>query len=182
MIVGADSTFLLYFFAPPGTVGTPKDANDRPISFAKERVESLIDDLQKSQAKVIVATPALSEIMVRVGVVAGQRYAAEIRKSKVFRLVSFDEKAAIEVAIMAGHLTKGAGDADLMVGTKAKVKYDRQIVAIAHTEGATVFYTDDENQAKLATRLGMVVKGLGDCLVPTEAAQGRMFEGEDGKP
>lgn len=171
MIVGADATFLLYFFAPAGTVGVPTDAHGAPISFAKERVEGLIEELGKSGARVIVATPALAEIMVRTGVVAGQAYIKLMRASKVFTIVPFDEKSAIEVALMAGHAVQGAGDRDLLVGTKAKVKYDRQIVAIAHTEGAKTFYTDDENQGKLAKRLGMVVKGLGDCLVPTTAAQ-----------
>lgn len=175
MIVGADSTFLLYFFAPAGTVLTPLDENGGQISFAKERVQGLIAELEKASAKVIVGTPALSEIMVRTGVVAGQSYVKIMRASKAFRIVPFDEKAAIEVAIMAGHSTAGAAEDDLMVGTKAKVKYDRQIVAIAHTEGASTFFTDDGNQGKLAQRLGMKVRGLTDCLVPTEVAQADLW-------
>ncbi len=71
---------------------------------------------------------------------------------------------------MAGQLEKGEagppGD-----GTKAKVKYDRQIVAVAHTEGATMFYTDDHRQANLAERCGMTVRSLADCPIPATAAQ-----------
>lgn len=171
MIVGIDSTFLLYFFAPSGTVLTPLDENDAQIPFAKERVQGLIAELEKASSKVIVGTPALSEVMVRTGVVAGQGYLKIMRTSKAFRVVPFDEKAAIEVAIMAGHMLAGADEADLLVGTKAKIKYDRQIVAIAHTEGATTFFTDDGNQRRLAQRLGMIVRGISDCLVPTVAAQ-----------
>lgn len=171
MIIGVDTSFLLYFFAPPGMVGTPLDDNGVPVTFAKERVTGLLDELEKVGAKIVVGTPALSELMIRSGVEAAQAWATIMRKSAVFKIVPFDEKSAVEVAIMAGHAVKGEssnGDGD---GTYAKLKYDRQIVAIAHTEGATVFYSDDRRQRNLATRLGMAVRGLADCIVPAAASQ-----------
>jgi hypothetical protein len=184
LIVGADATFLLYFFAPVDSVGVPKDSNDQPVTMAKERVRGLIDDLEKQQARIIVPTPALSEIMVQAGVQAGQNWLAIMNKSKVFKVVPFDAKSAIEVAIMAGHTVKGEAAKEATRETYAKLKYDRQIVAIAHTEAATVFYTDDRRQQNLAKRLGMTVRGLADLPIPTEWAQPSLFEpqhGEDDK-
>ena len=182
MIVGADATFLLYFFAPVGSVGVPLDANDQPVTMAKERVQGLIDDLEKQGARVIVATPALSEIMVRAGVQAGQNWLAIMNRSKVFQVVPFDPKSAIEVAVMAGHSLRGEGGKEATDGTHAKLKYDRQIVAIARTEGATTFYTDDRGQRNLAQRLGMTVRGLADLPIPTAAAQTHMqFEAPNGE-
>lgn len=181
MIAGADATFLLYLFAPVGSVGVPLDSNGQPVTMAKERVQGLVDELEKIGAIVIVPTPALSEIMVRSGVQAGQAWLATMNKSKAFKVVPFDAKAAIEVALMAGHAVKGESGAMSNEGTHAKLKYDRQIVAIAHTEGATAFYTDDRNQANLARRLGMTVKGLIDCPIPTSAAQRPLtLEGGEG--
>lgn len=59
MIIGADATFLLYFFAPPGQVGVPIDPNtSQPVIMAKERVQGLIAELEKQGATIIVATPA----------------------------------------------------------------------------------------------------------------------------
>lgn len=171
MIVGLDATFLLYFFAKPEDVGVPKGEDGEPIPFAKERVGGLIADLEKGGSTIVVSTPALSEIMVRSGVQAGQSWAAIMRASKIFTLVPFDEKSAIEVALMAGHSVRGERAPDPDAGTHAKLKYDRQIVAVAKTEGATAFYTDDKSQRNLATRLGMSVKGLADCIVPTQVAQ-----------
>lgn len=171
MIAGVDATFLLYLFAPTGQVGVPLDSNDQPITMAKERVQGLVDELEKIGATIIVATPALSEIMIRSGVQAGQTWLGMMNKSKAFKVVAFDAKSAIEVALMSGHAVKGENGHVASDGTHAKLKYDRQIVAIAHTEGATTFYTDDRNQTNLAKRFGMTVKGLADCPIPTTAAQ-----------
>lgn len=171
MIAGVDATFLLHFFLPPGKVGVPLDSAGHPVSMAKERVAGLIAELEKQGSTIIVGTPALSEIMVRAGVQAGQTWLAMMNQSKTFKVVPFDPKAAMEVAIMAGHLAKGEGGKTANQETYAKLKYDRQIVAIAKTEGATTFYTDDDRQANLAKRLGMTVRGLADIPVPTLAAK-----------
>ena len=175
MIVGVDTSFLLHLFAPQGTVGVPLDANGQLVTMAKERVTGLVEDLEKLGATIIVSTPAMSELMIRSGVQAGQAWLSIMSKSRVFKVVPFDVKSAIEVAMMAGHAVEGEDGKDPDQGTYAKLKYDRQIVAVAHTEGSTVFYTDDRRQANMAMRLGMTVKGLADCIVPTTLAQTKMF-------
>jgi len=109
--------------------------------------------------------------MVRAGVEAGQSYINIMRMAKVFRIAAFDVKAAVETAIMAGETTKCPSIRAAADGTYAKIKYDRQIVAIAVSEGATTLYTDDKNQQAFARRHGIKVIGIGDCLVPDLAAQ-----------
>jgi len=42
----------------------------------------------------------------------------------------------------------------------AKVKFDRQIVAIAKVTGASIIYSDDEDVAKLAQPVGIEVIAL----------------------
>jgi predicted nucleic acid-binding protein len=174
LIVGLDATFLLYLFAPAGSVGVPLDSNDQEIPHAKERIEALVEEFERTGATIIVGTPALSEIMVRAGVQAGQKWIGIMNRSRAFKIVPFDEKSAIEVAVMAGQEAKAATNL-----TRAKLKYDRQIVAIARTEGASVFYTDDENQMHLARRLNMTAKGLADCPLPP-VAQGKLEFPESG--
>jgi hypothetical protein len=182
LIAGVDATFLLYFFAPPGSVGVPLDSSGQPVTMAKERVSGLVTELEKQGATVIVATPALSEMMVRSGVQAGQTWLALMNQSKAFKVVPFDAKAAIEVAIMAGHTAKGEGAKIATQETYAKLKYDRQIVAISKTEGASTFFTDDERQGNLARRLGMTVRGLADVPIPALAAKLDLpFEKSDGE-
>jgi hypothetical protein len=119
----------------------------------------------------VVPTPALSEIMVRAGVEAGQRYINIMRNAKVFWIAPFDEKAAVETAIMAGEATKCPSIRAVTDGTYAKIKYDRQIVGIAVSEGAATLYTDDRNQQAFARRHGIKALGIAECLVPDSAAQ-----------
>jgi len=177
LTVAFDATFLLYLFRDPGTVATPKDAAGQPIQYARERVEGLIAELQKTGTKIVVATPALSEIMVRVGVSVAQQYVSVMSKLAVFKIAPFDTRAAIETALMHGHAIGGEDGRTATAGTHAKLKYDRQIVAIAKTEGVQVLYTDDEDQRRFAERHGMTVRGLADLPVPTSSGQIDLFAG-----
>ena len=86
----------------------------------------------------------------------------------------------VEVALMPGNSTKGRGLHHPEIETYAKLKYDRQIVAIVRAEGATTLYTDDGGQRRIAQQVGLVVKGLADCLPPTKAAQRTLELGPDG--
>jgi hypothetical protein len=63
--------------------------------------------------------------------------------------------------------------------TRAKAKFDDQIVAIAAVESATTIYSDDEDIAKLAEGRFAVIKIAAIGLSP-ESAQGRLpFENDD---
>ena len=54
-------------------------------------------------------------------------------------------------AISAGDLRAGTNT------TRAKLKFDRQIIAIAKTQSQTTIYSDDEDIAKLAEALDVDV-------------------------
>jgi hypothetical protein len=56
----------------------------------------------------------------------------------------------------------------------AKVKFDRQIVAIARVAQASAIYTDDKNLAATAKRLNIPCFGLPDLPLPPETAQGTL--------
>jgi hypothetical protein len=90
----------------------------------------------------------------------------EIRKQSVFRLAPFDQRSAIECAVAidrdltAGDKRAGAG------GTWAKVKFDRQIVAIAKANGVQKIYSEDGDVKKLAKREGIEVLGVADLELP----------------
>lgn len=58
--------------------------------------------------------------------------------------------------------------------TWAKLKYDRQIIAIALVAGATVIYSDDKGLRTIAMRHGIKVIGLADLDLPAEDAQGNL--------
>lgn len=166
-----DATFLLYLFAPAGTVSVPLDDGGGPVKHVPERVQLLFEDIEKSGTTIIIPTPALSEIYVRAGVEAGQEWVRIMKKAKIFKISAFDEIAAAEAAIMVGSAKKCPSIIPQTDGTWAKIKYDKQIVAIAVSQGAKTLYTDDRNQGNFARRHGLQVINVGDCPLPPSVAQ-----------
>ena len=104
----------------------------------------------------VIPTPTLSEVLVHADQATG-RYLEILHSSSSFRVVPFDERAAIELAsITRDALTKG----QLRAGsdaTRATLKFDRQILAIARVEGETTVYSDDRHMGALGAQIGISV-------------------------
>lgn len=144
---------------------------NEPIDRFRERIDHLIQRLDKDKEKIIIPTPALSEILVRTDL-AGPEYLDKINSSSVFRPAPFDERGAVEVAAMTRKALDGEnGKRNGLDGTYAKIKYDRQIVAIAKVEGAKTIYSDDRNIYKFAGRNGITVVRIADLPLPPEEPQ-----------
>jgi len=169
-MVVIDATILLLFFQPDA--GVPVDDSGRPIDHPKDRIQPLISDLEKTATKIIIPSPVLSEILVRAGADESQQIVEEINKIATFRIEPFDTRAAIELATMTRSelrgVTKKKRDTSL---TYAKLKFDRQIVAIAKVTQATAVYSDDRDLRAVARKAGISVFGLGDLHLPPETAQ-----------
>lgn len=162
-----DASILLFVFDPNTPASIPK---------ARERVEFLIDRLSEAGEKIIIPTPALSECLVYAGP-AGSDYLTLINKRACFRVASFDQKAAIEAAIRTfqarqrGQRKGGNPDAP-----KAKIKFDRQIAAIAAAEGASAIYSDDGDVINYAKEAGMQGYRLADLDLPPEDPQASLLD------
>ncbi|MEQ1577082.1 MAG: PIN domain-containing protein [Hyphomicrobium sp.] len=151
-----DANFLIYFLDPKikGGVGS------------NPSIDHLVATIQKTGERIVVPTPALSELLVKAGD-AGPKYLEIVARSKFFRVVEFGERAAVEAAALhreakAGGDKRGATrEADW-----AKVKFDRQIVAIARVVGAKAIYTNDGQLAKHAKGAGIEALGLDDLPAP----------------
>lgn len=142
-----------------------KEAIPASIDKAKERVDHLVSELSKAGERIVIPTPALSEMLVHSGKAAGT-YLEELQKSSKFRIAPFDTKAAVAVAAdIAASIKKGnkKGGAS---GSWAKANFDRQITAIAKSETAHTIYTDDEDVAKHAQRMGIKPVMLADLPLP----------------
>lgn len=118
--------------------------------------------------------------MVRADATATQAIVERLNKQAIFSVESFDQRAAIEVAVMLRDELKG-GKKALKAGaeTWAKLKYDRQIVAIAKVVGATMIYSDDGGVAAVAARSKIPVVSVGELPLPPEDPQEELpFYGE----
>lgn len=168
-MVVIDATTLLLLLRPDTPV--PNGPDGLPIDRAKERIEHLIERLKKSGERIAIPTPALSEALVRAGAGASQKIVEALDKMIVFRVEPFDARAAIEVAAMTRDAKARGNKRGATAATWAKVKYDRQIVAIAKVIGATTIYSDDGDVGSIAKEAKITVVSIADLRLPPEAQQ-----------
>lgn len=176
-----DSSILLLVLDPKARPPVDPDTG-KPIDRAADRIEYLIDTLNNDQQKIIIPTPVLSEVLVNAGD-AMQKYIQIINNQSVFRIASFDQKAAIEAALAHKDAMDRGGlriDTASPDATKTKIKFDRQIVAIAKAEGAEAVYSDDDDVIGYAQRSGIKAYRTIDLDLPPEDPQHRMnFDDRD---
>lgn len=173
-----DATALLYFLEPDASA--PLDpSTGRPVQDAKERVDFLIESLEASGDTIVIPTPALSEVMVHADN-AGPQYLSILQGTRCFRIEPFDLRAAVELAaitrnaIAAGDLRAGTR------ATRAKLKFDRQIIAITRVQGQTTIYSDDDDIARLGAALNLEVVPVYALPSPPQDPQGSLtFESEN---
>lgn len=178
MRVVVDSSVLLLFLRP-GT-SPPRNTHGIPVpEYAAERVENLISTLEASDATVVVPAPVLAEILVRATPEEAATIIGLLNGAAVFEIASFDERAAIELADLMRIELARLGRRKLRdeAETWAKLKFDRQIVAIAKVYGATTIYSHDAGMRTVADRLGIEVLRLDDLPLPPEMLQRDLLEG-----
>src|ERR1700722_8444406 len=146
-MIAFDTTFLTLVFVPSAK---------HPITDAKERVEFLISDIHGSGERIVIPTPALSEILVKSGH-ARNEIIQTLTKSPKFLIAPFDIRAALELSLMTDAALTARDKRSGATGTWVKVTLDRQIVAIAKTNGARAIYSEDNDVRAISSREGLAV-------------------------
>ncbi|MFA6311451.1 MAG: PIN domain-containing protein [Sterolibacterium sp.] len=151
MTVLFDTSILLLAMHPDAA--PPIDpATKQAVEHAKQRVDYLIRKLSNARKKVVIPAPVLSEILVHAGKSTNE-YVQNFQQSP-FRIVPFDTRAAIECAdAIHRHGIKGKGKEN----PRAKIKFDRQIIAIAQVERVGAIYSDDGDIFKYGAQAGIKV-------------------------
>jgi len=171
-MVVVDTATLLFILQPDARA--PLGDDGEPISKCRERVELLLMNLSEAGVRVVVPTPVLAELMVSVGPGKVQLL-GEINQSAAFHVAAFDQIAAVECACLIDPaLQKKLAPKE----TKAKVKFDRQILAIAKVAGAHTLYTDDKRLIARAAANGLKTIRMQDLPLPPEPPQGELELGE----
>jgi rRNA-processing protein FCF1 len=147
-----------------------------PIESCRERINHLLAALSANKTRVIIPTPVMAEYIVSGGPDKEKRV-AQISGSKAFRVEPFDLRAAVECALIE--------DADTATGrlldhnaTKAKIKFDRQILAVAISRGASTIYTGDAKLASRAKQCGIDSVLTWDLPMPPIDPQRKLEYGE----
>jgi predicted nucleic acid-binding protein len=156
-----DATFLIPLF---------DDKAPEPIAGARRRLNHLVAELQNAHERILIPTPALSEYMVHAEA-AGVKYLAIMSKSAVFKVVDFDTRAAVEAAEITRE-AKERGDKK-GGGTEpwGKIKFDRQIVAIARVNNSSRIYSNDGGFKNIVGTKGPQVLSFADLPDPPQDAQ-----------
>jgi hypothetical protein len=166
-MVGFDASVALAFWFPDVACS---------IDHAKERMDYLVEQLEAKRERILIPTPALTELLVRAGD-AGPEFVNQLSKSSRFEIAAFDDMAAIEVALSIAAATgsgKKRGDGTSKE-TWAKVKFDHQIVGICKVRQVSVLYCDDPRLCNFASMCELRTVRLGDLPLPPK--EPTLFDG-----
>lgn len=175
MISLFDAGFLHILFDDKARV--PRDAKGKSIAErAQDRIDFLVQTISDGRDnKIILPTPALTEFML----LAADRWAdylTIIRRKAVFEIAGYDDPEAVE---LVEHWLKFGDGKKLKPGTPetwAKLKYDRQIAAIAVTRRVKRIYSTDADLKKYAERLDIEYFNLPDLPLPPTTQSVLPFE------
>jgi hypothetical protein len=166
-----DAAILMLLLRP--NVGRPRDSAGNPISDFEERLNYLVQRLEVLRTRIIIPTPVLSEVLVHAGA-AGPEILEKLTRSTVFKIEPFDSKAAVEAALMTKAAIDAGNKRSGLAATWAKVKFDRQIVAIAKVFNVSMIYSDDGDVKSLAAAENIPVTNLEELPLPPAKPQMEM--------
>jgi hypothetical protein len=137
------------------------------------RLDFLVRSLEKSRTKIIIPTPALSEVLIGAGD-AAPKYLDIINRSPRFKIVPFGTRAAVEAAAAHRDAMRTGDKREGSDAPWAKIKFDRQIVAISKVEGASIIYSNDGDIERYSVRDGLQVINMNALLFPPDQQQGEL--------
>ena len=157
-MICVDNTFLTLILHP--SARPPDDPNTgQAIERLEDRLNHVKETWEADKEKIAIPTPVLSEFLVLAGE-DGSQYLDDIDVSSNFVVLPFDQKAAIELAAIqiANRAAMSKSAQKIAISqTRAKLNFDRQIVAIAKANQIATIYSDDENVKTFAEQNGIEV-------------------------
>lgn len=156
---------ILSFIIYPASSAPPDFRTGLSIERSHERAEQILAEAELSGEIILIPSPAFSEALVMVAENIGP-YLQAFSDSSRFSIGPFGTKAAVEVAIRTRAAKDSGNKRDRIIAPWPKVKYDRQIVAIAHAEGASAIYTTDLDIYKHGALWNIPVRHLADVVLP----------------
>ena len=167
-----DTTMLTLMVDPDADLAPDPTTGKKP-ERARERLDHLIETLDSEGVKLLVPTPALSEVLVKAGN-GGPALIEELNTQAVFKIADFDQRAAIESAQINLKL-KQSGKQSSSSGSKVKTKFDVQIIAIAKVNDCNIVYSQDSDLKVLGDIANIKVLRVEDLPTPP-ATQTDLFD------
>lgn len=127
------------------------------IDNAFGRAEALIEHIEAVRGTVVLPAPVVAEYLMGIDRSVYQTHLDILGGTKSIEVASFDQLAAVECAMLLSNQEMKMLDPDSKM---AKLKYDRQILAIALANGAKQLWTHDQQLFKRANAAGLTAKSL----------------------
>jgi hypothetical protein len=198
-MIALDTTALSLLFVPNALANTK---TGKPIKHAQARMEHLIEKVSQEDDVILIPTPCLAEIFVKLDPLKIDGLLKRLKSSPWFRVESFDAAAAVELGLRTSKAISLGDKREGLQADHTKIKFDRQIVSIALVNGATEIISDDSDIAAIGGRWGISVKSVSQLALPpshipppllakleeeddetkTEPASAEVLGGGDGHP
>lgn len=157
-----DSTYLIDIF-------NPRIAGDQ-----RAALDNLVDELSKSQTRILIPSPCLTELLIQAGK-ARDQYIHKLGSTKSFEVIPFDRRAATECALLLADAWDKKSQRAI---TLTKFKYDWMVVACSASRGVKKIYSDDADINRCAATIGIQTITQKKLLIPAESRQLRIPDSE----
>ncbi|WP_022959706.1 PIN domain-containing protein [Spongiibacter tropicus] len=149
----------------------------REVERLTDRMQRMLDYLQAARGTLIIPTPVLAEAFMKYSPEARQIIETRLQSSANIEIVDFDAIAAHECADLLSEAEVKAilSDPDDNQ-TKAKLKFDRQILAICKARNCAEIISHDKQLLTKARSMGIIAKSLSD-FEPVPEQQGLWSSG-----
>lgn len=158
-----DTNVLVQIMQNEGSSDLRHPETGKVVDRLFERAAALVDHVDTMGGLVVLPAPVLSEYLFGIDKTSFQAHLDVINSVKSIEVASFDQVAAIECAMLVTDAEQKALDPN---ATKAKLRVDRQILAIAVAAGVSEIWTHDIGLTKKAASMGLSVKSLADIGPP----------------
>jgi hypothetical protein len=159
-MIAIDADILSLIINPEASV--PRDfRTNLEIPEVGRRIDALLELVEREASFVLIPAPALAEVLVPLAPNLDQ-HLLQLNESPHFRIKPFGVRAATEFAVRTKTAIRAGDKKAGLAGDWKKIKFDRQILAIACVEGAVAICSADEGVHKQAAQFGISPMHLGD--------------------
>lgn len=159
MKIVIDTNVLVQIMQNEGATDLISPIDGAVVDNAFKRAEALVERIEAVNGLVILPAPVVSEYLLGIDQSSYQIHLDIINSSKAIEVIAFDQIAAVECAMLVSNREMKTLDPDSKM---AKLKYDRQILAIAIASGAKEIWTHDKQLFKRSEAAGLTARSLAD--------------------
>lgn len=157
MKIVIDTNVLVQIMQNEGAKDLVDPETDKVVIGAFERAAALVDRIDALKGVVVLPAPVVAEYLLGIDRKHYQLHLDMLSGVKCIEVSPFDQLAAVECAMLVSNQEMKQLDPESKM---AKLKYDRQILAIAIASGAKEIWTHDKQLYRRSKAMGLTARSL----------------------